>query len=112
MFSEIALDENRKKVAIDKVNELINKRCNDNGIVNSEIEVKFINDFIFAVSHTEVKSSDIFNVYGFYCFSYLAIDLYYYTSNVTPKDNKYTIDNVVSNTKNFFSHISKELSEL
>jgi len=47
-----------------------------------------------------------------FTFSYLATDVYYSNVNVIDKYKDYSIEDIVSQTKNFFSYRLKELKRL
>lgn len=74
--------------------------------------VKLTENFIFCYVTFDLTCSAGMKRYGMFTFSYLATDVYYSNVNVIDKYKDYSIEDIVSQTKNFFSYRLKELKRL
>jgi len=105
-----------KEVIVEKIEKKVAEECvKYGGTVSVDIEVDLTScedDYIFAVSHARVPTSEYMHRYGMYCYSGLGFSLYYYDSNVIDVNKKISIDFVKEAAMGFFKYHSRKLGEL
>jgi len=112
MYNEIEFKAKIIECVISKMEDIINNQCKDYGVININTQIECIGDYIFAVCHTEVKTSSTMNRYNMFCYSSFGIELHYSDNNVIDKGKQYTIKDVVTRAKNYFAHHSNKLNSL
>lgn len=111
MLQDAELQKLVDQYVIEKINAIIAKECENYGIIGTNTELRHLGRYIFAVSHTKIKTSKMHR-YNLFCFTDSGITLLYLDGNVIDADKFKTIEDVIKNTKGFFSFHSNELNKI
>ncbi len=112
MLNDKEMQSKIAEIVTSKINAIIADQCKSYGIIGTDTQLHFTENYIFAVSHTKVETSKSMHRYNIFCFSPMAMSLYYSDSNVIDGDKFYTIERAIQQTKNFFAHHSAQLNEV
>jgi hypothetical protein len=96
---------------IEKIDAVILRECKDYGVIGTETQIKHLGGYIFAVSHTKIKTSKMHR-YNLFCFSEMGFTLLYQDGNTIDGDKYKTIEQAIQQTKNFFTHHSNKLNNI
>ncbi len=95
-----------------KITDIVHKECNSYGIINTDIEVKRLGDYFFAVAHTELQSSSSMHRYNMFCFSTYGIQIHYQDGNAIDKSKKHSIEETIQCVKNYFTFHAAKINSL
>jgi hypothetical protein len=88
-----------------KILSIIAEECQPyGGAINPTVKMEITEDFIFAVSHAGLPTSETMHRYGLYVYSALGFSLLYHSSNVIGKDHFQTLQTCKQTAKNFFAY--------